>query len=233
MRQMEYTVVRKNVKRISLRVLSDGTVQVTAPKRADKKMLDRFVEEKSSWILAQQKGLQEKKQYREAHMLENRYMDGGNMVLLGKGYPLRVEETGRKQLQWDGQCFHATGCVTADEVKHLAETFYRKQLEEVIIPKVNLDARRQLFFAELPDPEIQIRKMKASWGICYYKENRIRLNLWLAMAPPECIRQVLIHEYVHFFHPDHSAGFYGMLEKAEPRYKELKQQLSRSINLRE
>lgn len=230
---MEYTVIRKNVKRISLRVLSNGSVQLTAPKNVSKETLDRMVEEKNIWIEVQRQKIVEKQSYRELNGLVNEYRDGGNIVFLGRGYPLQVKQEGKKQLDWNGEKFFLTGCNSEQSVKKMVEEFYRTQLEEIVIPQINREARQRFVGYDLPDPEITVRKMKSSWGICYYKENRIRLNLWLGMAPEECIRQVLLHEYVHFFQPNHSSKFYAMLESAEPRYQELKNQLNKTVSLRE
>ena len=49
---MDYTLVRKNVKNINLRVRADGSVTVSAPKRVPKKEIDAFVASREDWIIA-------------------------------------------------------------------------------------------------------------------------------------------------------------------------------------
>ncbi|MFR6290720.1 MAG: M48 family metallopeptidase, partial [Peptococcaceae bacterium] len=85
----------------------------------------------------------------------------------------------------------------------------------------------------LPQPEFTVRKMRASWGLCYSQSHKIVLNLWLAMAPPDCIQQVLIHEYLHFCQSNHGPQFYALMEQFEPQYRQLKQKLSVMVDLRE
>ncbi|MBQ3509039.1 MAG: M48 family metallopeptidase [Peptococcaceae bacterium] len=58
------------------------------------------------------------------------------------------------------------------------------------------------------------------------------LNLWLVMAPIECIRQVLVHEYIHFLQNNHSPEFYALLEQVEPQYRQLKHRLSVMVNIK-
>lgn len=54
---MDYTLVRKKVKNINLRVRADGSVAVSAPKRVPKKEIDAFVASRQEWILAAQERL--------------------------------------------------------------------------------------------------------------------------------------------------------------------------------
>ena len=84
----------------------------------------------------------------------------------------------------------------------------------------------------MPEPDFAVRKMRASWGLCYSQTHKIILNLWLAMAPLNCVRQVLIHEYLHFCESNHSPQFYTLLEQFEPEYRQLKQALSVLVDLR-
>ena len=84
---------------------------------------------------------------------------------------------------------------------------------------------------ELPEPAFTVRKMRASWGLCYSGQNRIVLNLWLAMAPLDCIRQVMLHEYLHFCQNNHSTEFYALLQQFEPQYRQLKHKLSVMVDL--
>lgn len=59
---MEYSIIRSKRKTISISVKEDGTVLVRAPKYAPLYLIDRFVEEKASWIKkAQAKQLERKK----------------------------------------------------------------------------------------------------------------------------------------------------------------------------
>lgn len=49
---ISYTLIRKKVKNINLRVRPDGTVTVSAPKRVPKAEIDAFVEARRGWILS-------------------------------------------------------------------------------------------------------------------------------------------------------------------------------------
>ena len=113
----------------------------------------------------------------------------------------------------------------------MVEQFYRYQLIYAVIPELNQQVRRMLSVLQPPEPEFAVRKMRASWGLCYSQQKKIVLNLWLAMAPMDCIRQVLVHEYLHFYQNNHSLDFYALMEQFEPQYRQLKHTLSVMVDL--
>ncbi len=77
-----------------------------------------------------------------------------------------------------------------------------------------------LFQELIPNkPSIKIRAMKSRWGICHYLKNTIVLNARLADMPEDFIEYVVAHEYAHFLHHDHQAGFHALMERVMPDYK--------------
>lgn len=69
------------------------------------------------------------------------------------------------------------------------------------------------------DVRLTFRKMCSRWGSCNAKTGRITLNELLVHVPWNSIRYVIVHEFVHFFHPHHGKDFYRLLEKFYPAYK--------------
>lgn len=68
-------------------------------------------------------------------------------------------------------------------------------------------------------PQIKIRKMTSRWGSCHYNKGTIILNTRLIEAPRESIEYVILHEFAHFIHPNHSRQFYGLVESLMPDWK--------------
>ena len=78
-----------------------------------------------------------------------------------------------------------------------------------------------LFRKYLPAmPSIKIRAMKSRWGVCHYLKNTIVLNAHLAEMPEAFIEYVVAHEYAHFIHHDHQAGFHALMGSVMPDYKQ-------------
>ena len=79
-------------------------------------------------------------------------------------------------------------------------------------------------------PGLYIRNMKSRWGSCNNRQKRVGLNVQLIKADRECIDQVVLHELAHFVHYDHGEGFYALLGKLMPDWKERKKRLETSYN---
>ncbi len=75
-------------------------------------------------------------------------------------------------------------------------------------------------------PIIKLRKMKSRWGSCCPTKGILTFNKNLIFAPKECIEYVILHEFTHFIHPNHSPLFYEELSKKCPDWKKLKKQLN-------
>lgn len=56
----------------------------------------------------------------------------------------------------------------------------------------------------------------------------ITLNSLLIEMPKNCIEYVLLHEYCHFIHPNHSKDFYAYVSMLMPDWKERKKLLKSS-----
>lgn len=69
-------------------------------------------------------------------------------------------------------------------------------------------------------PIIKVREMKTRWGSCNLRTHTITLNTRLAEKPRAAMEYVVMHEYVHFIHPDHQAGFHAEMARLMPDYKQ-------------
>lgn len=77
----------------------------------------------------------------------------------------------------------------------------------------------------IPVPQLRVRKMTSCWGTCMPGKGVITLNRYLAAAPEPCIRYVVVHEFCHLIHPNHSKQFYELVASILPDWKERRQEL--------
>ena len=68
-------------------------------------------------------------------------------------------------------------------------------------------------------PIIKVRDMRTRWGSCHPARRQITLAARLALQPPEAVEYVVVHEYCHFVHPDHQAGFWALVASILPDWK--------------
>ena len=80
----------------------------------------------------------------------------------------------------------------------------------------------------VPMPELRIRNMETRWGSCLAKKGIVTLNKRLLEAPRNCIEYVVMHEFCHFVHPNHSKQFYAFLTMLMPDWKQRKETLDKS-----
>ena len=78
-------------------------------------------------------------------------------------------------------------------------------------------------------PEIKFRNMISRWGSCMPRAGRITFNYALASVPFVCIEYVVMHEFTHFLHLNHSPDFYRQLAVFMPDWRERKKLLEKSV----
>jgi predicted metal-dependent hydrolase len=73
--------------------------------------------------------------------------------------------------------------------------------------------------------QVKIRKSKTRWGSCSSK-GIINLSFYLMLLPKHLIEYVLLHELCHTAVMNHSADFWGLLDRhTEGRSKGLRKEL--------
>ena len=65
-------------------------------------------------------------------------------------------------------------------------------------------------------PKLILKESLTKWGCCYFKENKIMLNIALTQVPIYLIEYVIFHELTHFVYPNHSKEFHTFLQKFIP-----------------
>jgi len=76
-------------------------------------------------------------------------------------------------------------------------------------------------------PLLRLRKMRSQWGNCHYRQGYITLNTALASCPEELRCYVALHELVHFIHPNHGPGFYALMDRLMPDWKDRRKELKK------
>ena len=88
-----------------------------------------------------------------------------------------------------------------------------------------LDYWYSVFEEDIPVPILKIRRMTSRWGVCNIKSHNVTLNYELSKYDIMCLDYVIVHELSHFIHHDHQKGFWLLVEKYYPKYKEAKKML--------
>ena len=211
---------RKPIRNFYLRVLPpDGTVHLSAPKRAALAELARFVAKHAAWI--------EEKRAALAARPEpdvRRFLSGERCFLWGETLELTVK-FGRRHnivLRDGGRLILCLKAAEAESVAKEREAvlgeWYRRELLAAVPPVL---ARAETIVGQKA-AEWRVKNMKTKWGTCNIRARRIWLNLQLAKYPPACLEYIIIHELTHLWERYHNAHFKSLMDEFCPDWRERK-----------
>ena len=222
---ISYVLNRKQVKYINLRIKSNGEVAVSAHRRVPATYVDKFVESKAPFILEALERVEKRRE--ETGDRPHNYETGEIFRLLGRDYTLVVEEAGLEEIFFRGDSL-VLWTKWPDHYPHKKNMmekwmrfFTRKTFSEIIDW-----AYPQFVPHGAPYPVWTVRTMTSRWGSCQPQTGKITLNSKLIFYPKEAIEYVVVHEFAHFAHPDHSKAFWTLVAEIMPDYKERKKLLN-------
>ena len=223
-RTLEYTLIRKNVKNLNMRVKPEGIILVSANPLVSAKYVDRFVLSHEGTII---KALDKYEKMKQNISKPLQYESGEKIYFLGESLHLLLEASKIEGVDKFGSFLNLRVKDTTD--------FSRK---ERVFKKWISRMQREVFFQVCDEiyplfrsygvkyPMVKIRAMKSRWGSCQPSKGVITLNAKMIAAPREAIEYVVLHEFAHFIHPNHSKDFYALVESMMPDWKQRREMLN-------
>lgn len=211
---VSYTFTRKNVKNVNLRV-KPGGIYVSANPAVPIKFIEEFIVSNKDFILKNLARLQE-----IPKPIAHECKTGEVFWLLGEKLILQVIKSNREDVCVEGEhlLLYTYFIDDIDKKVKALNKFYMQKCVEVfdeIITEIHPIFKEM----KVAYPNIKLRTMKSKWGSCMPSKNQITLNTKLIELPKECIEYVVLHEFCHFIHPNHSKDFYGLIGELMPDYK--------------
>mgnify|MGYP002708581340 FL=1 len=223
-----YLLTRKSVKNVNLRIKPEGKVLVSANNSVPTDFIDAFIEKKQRYIFSALSKYEEKKKLFQS--VPKRYVSGESYDLLGKSLRLKVEVNKEENVYTDG-VYIFLRVKDKDDFRHkeIMMSKWLKQYQTTVFEE--LLQEKYLLFEKygVTYPTLKIRNMTSRWGSCQPKKGIIALNSKLIEAPRNCIEYVILHELVHFIHPNHSRQFWDFVAMMMPDWKERKEELEKRI----
>ena len=170
-----YTLTRRRVRNINLRVRADGSVAASASPRVPAAYGDAFVTARADWVRAAQ-----------ARAAARRALEAADAPAL----PTKAEALAHMQA--------------------LCRAYYPQ------------------FAGTCPDgqmPKIAVRDMSTRWGSCSLRTGTLAFARRLCVMPLPAQEYVVVHEFCHFAHPNHSAAFWAAVERVLPDYRQREKML--------
>ena len=224
--EIHYLLEQKPVKNLNLRIHKDCRVYVSASPDIPAECVDDFVASKGNYIRSAQRKFREMAQYTPQ---PKQYVSGETFYLLGRGVRLKVEKSVRDAISSDG--IYLRLCVKDPDDFAKKQRMVTRYLDEqcrTIFSEIISETYPVFQKYGVQMPALRIRAMETRWGSCLVKKRIITLNKRLLEAPRNCIEYVVMHEFCHFIHPNHSNQFYAFLAMLMPDWKQRKEILDKS-----
>jgi predicted metal-dependent hydrolase len=212
---LSYTIRESfRAKRINLRILSQGTLEVVVPVGFDRTRIPAIVESHQAWIEKQRSKIQFQPQKQSPESLPKALNLLANTETWNLEYTpadvlsIRISQLPETIILW-GNTKNEALCRKA------LRSWLTVRAERFLGPWLRALSED----CHLPFNNISVRGQKTLWGSCSSDKN-ISLNYKLLFLPPQIARYVLIHELCHTIHMNHSKDFWQLVKKNDPLYKQ-------------
>lgn len=211
---------------MSLGIKENKDIILTIPNRVSIERGKEFVKQKINWIKKQQKLCDEFNNKKESTDFEN----GDILYFLGNQFILKVIPSDKNSIYLNGKYIELNIKKNYIDNKKYIENAYNKLLKEAgarVFNNIVIKYQEKMAKYKIKVPDIEIRKMKTRWGICYSNRNKIVLNLSLIKTPVFCIEYVVVHELSHFRYQNHSKYFYNFVSLFIPDWNKRRKILNK------
>ena len=215
----KYTLERKKVKNINLRIKPDKNIYVSANKRVSLRVIETFIKSKEAFIL------EAFQRFEKSAEIDTKigYNIGDEIIYFGRKLELKIVKSLKEGVKASGKSIYIFVKDVNDRAKK--ENLLKKW--ELTLAKEVFTKVIDCFYPEFKAlgvayPKLSIRTMTSRWGSCKPNGDKITLNLELLHKPKECLEYVVVHEMAHFIHPNHSKDFWNFVGNIMPDYKKRK-----------
>ncbi|MFM1887091.1 MAG: hypothetical protein RL026_2248 [Pseudomonadota bacterium] len=205
----------RRARRLILRVHEDGFAELVHPPRTSLAQIQLFLTLQAAWLQG--------KLARAAERVPTAFPPAEvTLPALGENWRLHCEPTpGRLRLDSpEFESLRFRGRWDNDRAHLLLRRWLAGRALEVLSGWLDEVAAEQ----GLAHAGLQVRLQRTRWGSCSSR-GRISLNAAILFHRPDVLRYLLVHELAHTRHLDHSADFWRLVERCEPRWRELDAQL--------
>jgi predicted metal-dependent hydrolase len=193
----------KRARRLRLVVRPDRRLELTVPPGTGARALRRFLTDSEGWIADRL----DEAQVRAAQAHALGLARPGFVVLAGNAIPVARTPGARATAT-----LHPGGLVvTGHEPGAAIERWYRREARSLLEGAAAREAAR----LGLAYSRIAVRDQRTRWGSCSTR-GILSFNWRLALAPPQILEYVVVHELLHLREPNHSRAFWRLLDLHRP-----------------
>lgn len=210
-------------KNISIRIIPKNTIEIISPRSVSISFLKKVLDEKSSWIM---KTL-DKFENMDESFKERKYVNDEIFYYLGEEYKLKIVEDKNTQNNKKNYChidikeknlIITTNNNEGEYIKNELKKWYKIESEKIVLKRLEVLKIEKPMMNKLVPNIIKIKEQKKRWGSCTSKKT-IYINLRISMAKVDVIDYIIVHEFSHLVHMNHSKDFYNLVEEILPDFR--------------
>ncbi len=215
-------------KNVNIRVNTDLTLNVSAPKWVVKSELEKILSQKSTWILTNIEKQRKSQKEKKINIFKNHHV----IWLKGKKYRFfyRQAEENAIEILEEQIVVYSKKADDIDYSKKIFMDWLREEAYKEFYKTLCYYRNRMVKKYRIPEFSLQIRSMKTRWGTCTPGKKKITLNLNLMYVPQEYMEYVALHELAHFVEIYHNAQFYAVLASYMPDWKDRQTALNKEYS---
>ena len=219
---VQFTLIRKKMRNIRIRVTGASKVVVSAPYHSSENSIHQAILANGAFIL------QEINEFNHKRNLyyPKRYLSGDHFWYLGEKTPLIVTVSGQTSASHEDNMLvlHVPKNADYRYRKALFILWMERQAKGVFAERLEAISKKFPTLA-LQNVRLTVKNMLTRWGSINTQRQSIHLTVHLLRCEPELIDYVIIHELCHFRHNNHSKAFYEVLSEYCPNRKQLDKKL--------
>ena len=201
-------VVNRRARRYILRLLPDGSLRVTVPRRGTEAEARRFAARQIDWIRRQLDRRSE-----QPPRLPVRWHEGSSIYFRGEIVRIEAMTIGQSgSYRLSAEVIHL-GSVSGDNLRPALERALWHRAAKEFPPRVECLAAEH----GLSVFRVTVRNQRTRWGSCS-RRGTVSLNWRLIQAPPFVSDYVILHELMHLRQMNHSARFWREVATVCPEY---------------
>lgn len=215
--RIEFSVIFRKRKTLSIEVEAPGIITVIAPEGATEDRILETVKTKSKWIVQKLFEIKEM-EYRKR---TKQYVNGESFIYMGRNYSLQIIIDDKITLPvaklFRGKLYVYTYSKNEEIIKQALENWYKDKAKEKIKERV---IYYQNYF-DIKPTKIIVKDQQKRWGSCTTKQELL-FNWKCIMAPSPVLDYIVVHEMCHLVHMNHSKEFWQLLKRVLPDYESRK-----------
>ena len=206
-------------KRLSIKVYPRGRVEIVVPKRTRPAEIAAFVTESRDWIIRSVAALKSEDVVESSELPSLIALPAVDRKVVVTYRPTSSSSIRTQEI---GNTLVLRGATNdVERCRNALRRWLARLGKQEFAPRLAALSEE----TGLPYRRVQIRAQRTCWG-SHSSTGTISLNLSLLFVPPDVLRYLLIHELCHARHMNHSAAFWRLVGRFEPKYKRLDRRLA-------